>query len=108
MPTAGETPRFGPHIKPLFRRRDRQSMSFAFDLWSHADVSQRAATILGSAAGRHYALRRRLADGEDRHLRPLDRRWQVGLVPGGRTPRITSSSKYRTAGADVAPVQEEP
>ena len=47
MPTAGETPRFGPHIKPLFRRRDRQSMSFAFDLWSHADVSQRAATILG-------------------------------------------------------------
>ena len=43
----GETPRFGQHIKPLFRRRDRQSMSFAFDLWSHADVSKRAATILG-------------------------------------------------------------
>ena len=47
MPTAGETPRFGQHIKLLFRRRDRQSTSFAFDLWSHAEVSQRAATMLG-------------------------------------------------------------
>ena len=37
----------GKHSRPLFRRRDRQPMSFAFDLWSHADVSQRAATILG-------------------------------------------------------------
>ena len=45
MPTAGETPRFGQHIKLRFRRRDRQSTSFAFDLWPY--VSQRAATILG-------------------------------------------------------------
>jgi CDGSH-type Zn-finger protein len=47
LPGPGETPRFDPHIKALFRRRDRQSMLFAFDLWSHADVSQHAADILG-------------------------------------------------------------
>jgi CDGSH-type Zn-finger protein/truncated hemoglobin YjbI len=46
LPAAGETVRFEQHIKPLFRRRDRQSMLFAFDLWSHADVSQHAETIL--------------------------------------------------------------
>ena len=39
--------RFGQHIKALFRRRDRQPTSFAVDLWSHAEVSQRAATMLG-------------------------------------------------------------
>jgi CDGSH-type Zn-finger protein/truncated hemoglobin YjbI len=47
LPAAGEKVRFEQHIKPLFRRRDRQSMSFAFDLWSHADVSQHADAILG-------------------------------------------------------------
>jgi CDGSH-type Zn-finger protein/truncated hemoglobin YjbI len=46
LPAAGETLSFEKHIKPLFRRRDRQSMSFAFDLWSHADVSQHADAIL--------------------------------------------------------------
>jgi CDGSH-type Zn-finger protein/truncated hemoglobin YjbI len=46
LPAAGETVRFDQHIKPLFRRRDRQSMLFAFDLWSHADVSQHAQAIL--------------------------------------------------------------
>ena len=33
-------------IKPLFRERDRQSMRFAFDLWSHEDVSAHADAIL--------------------------------------------------------------
>jgi len=47
LPAAGETIRFGQHIRPLFRRRDRQSMQFAFDLWSHADVNQHADAILG-------------------------------------------------------------
>ena len=47
LPAVGETVRFEQHIKPLFRRRDRQSMQFAFDLWSHADVSQHAEAILG-------------------------------------------------------------
>jgi len=37
---------FAAHIKPLFRQRDRQSMSFAFDLWSFDDVSARAEEIL--------------------------------------------------------------
>jgi hypothetical protein len=37
---------FEAHVKPLFRSRDRQSMRFAFDLWSSADVQAHAADIL--------------------------------------------------------------
>lgn len=51
LPATGEPVSFAQHIKPLFRRRDRQSMSFAFDLWSHADVSQHAEAILERLAG---------------------------------------------------------
>jgi len=36
---------FAQHIKPLFRARDRQSMTFAFDLWSADDVRAHAAAI---------------------------------------------------------------
>jgi hypothetical protein len=37
---------FETHIKPLFRLRDRDSMRFAFDLWSGADVRAHADAIL--------------------------------------------------------------
>jgi hypothetical protein len=37
---------YDTHIKPLFRQRDRDSMRFAFDLWSHQDVSTHAEAIL--------------------------------------------------------------
>jgi Ferritin-like len=37
---------FEEHIKPLFRERDRDSMRFAFDLWSLEDVSTHADAIL--------------------------------------------------------------
>jgi CDGSH-type Zn-finger protein/truncated hemoglobin YjbI len=46
LPGPDETVRFAAHIKPLFRERDRQSMSFAFDLWSLDDVRTHAADIL--------------------------------------------------------------
>jgi truncated hemoglobin YjbI len=46
LPGAGEPISFAQHIKPLFRERDRQSMRFAFDLWSHHDVSTHADAIL--------------------------------------------------------------
>ena len=46
LPGPGDEVRFADHIKPLFRRTDRQSMSFAFDLWEYADVSEHAAAIL--------------------------------------------------------------
>jgi hypothetical protein len=46
LPGPDEPVSFAAHIKPLFRQRDRQSMSFAFDLWSFDDVSARAAEIL--------------------------------------------------------------
>ena len=37
---------FEDNIKPLFRERDRDSMRFAFDLWSLDDVSAHAGAIL--------------------------------------------------------------
>lgn len=46
LPTADEPVGFDRHIKPLFREMDRKSMSFAFDLWSHEDVTKHADAIL--------------------------------------------------------------
>ncbi len=46
LPAADEAVSFDAHIKPLFREKDRQSMSFAFDLWSIDDVRTHAAGIL--------------------------------------------------------------
>jgi hypothetical protein len=37
---------FEEHIKPLFREGDRQSMKWAFDLWSHDDVARNGDAIL--------------------------------------------------------------
>jgi hypothetical protein len=37
---------FSQHIRPLFRERDRESMTFAFDLWSHDDVAENSDAIL--------------------------------------------------------------
>jgi hypothetical protein len=37
---------FEQHIRPLFREEDRESMEFAFDLWSHDDVARNADEIL--------------------------------------------------------------
>ena len=45
-PEGGEQISFERHIRCLFRRRDRQSMTFAFDLWSYDEVSRHAAVIL--------------------------------------------------------------
>lgn len=41
---------FEKDIKPLFRDKDRESMSRAFDLWSYADVSSHADAILKQVA----------------------------------------------------------
>ncbi|HZR52767.1 MAG TPA: ferritin-like protein [Streptosporangiaceae bacterium] len=47
LPGPDQAVGFEAHIRPLFRDRDRQSMSFVFDLWSYDDVRLRAAEILG-------------------------------------------------------------
>lgn len=45
--TADDEPvRFEKHIQPLFRARDRQSMTFVFDLWAYDDVRTHADAIL--------------------------------------------------------------
>jgi CDGSH-type Zn-finger protein/truncated hemoglobin YjbI len=46
LPGPDEPVGFERNIKPLSRERDRQSMRFAFDLWSHQDVDEHADAIL--------------------------------------------------------------
>ncbi len=46
LPHPDEPVSFEKHVKTLFRHRDRQSMKFAFDLWSYDDVKQNAHPIL--------------------------------------------------------------
>jgi hypothetical protein len=48
VPPADEPVSFEQDVKPLFRERDHDSMRFAFDLWSHDDVSRHADAILGT------------------------------------------------------------
>src|SRR5205807_9527160 len=42
----GEPVSFGKHVRTLFRKRDRNSMKFAFDLRSYTDVRTHAEQIL--------------------------------------------------------------
>jgi truncated hemoglobin YjbI len=46
LPTADDPLHFSEHIQPLFRPKDRQSMKWAFDLWSYEDVTTHASGIL--------------------------------------------------------------
>jgi CDGSH-type Zn-finger protein/truncated hemoglobin YjbI len=45
-PADGEILNFDVHIKPLFRVMDRNSMRFAFDLWSENEVAKHGSAIL--------------------------------------------------------------
>jgi CDGSH-type Zn-finger protein/truncated hemoglobin YjbI len=65
LPAPGEPVGFAAHIKPLFRASDRQSMSFALDLWSYDDVRAHAADIV-----------RRLQDGS----MPCDGAWSAARI----------------------------
>jgi CDGSH-type Zn-finger protein/truncated hemoglobin YjbI len=65
LPGPGQPVGFAAHIKPLFRARDRQSMSFAFDLWSYDDVRAHAADI-----------EQRLHDG----TMPCDGAWSAARI----------------------------
>ena len=46
LPGPDQPVSFAQHIKPLFRKMDRESMSFVFDLWSYGDVRKHATEIL--------------------------------------------------------------
>ena len=46
MPESDKPLSFEQHIKPLFREGDRQSMKWAFDLWSHNEVARNSDAIL--------------------------------------------------------------
>jgi hypothetical protein len=51
IPNPEEPLSFETHVKPMFRERDRESMAFAFDLWSRDDVGQYADAILARLQG---------------------------------------------------------
>jgi hypothetical protein len=65
MASNDQTISFDQDIKPLFRERDRESMKWAFDLWSYDDVSANDDAILG-----------RLKDGS----MPCDGAWPAEQV----------------------------
>jgi hypothetical protein len=44
MAAADQPPGFARDIRPLFRPKDRESMTFAFDLWDVGDVRSHAET----------------------------------------------------------------
>ncbi len=46
LPAPDEPVSFAQDIKPLFREMDRDSMTFAFDLWDVDDVRSNAEAIL--------------------------------------------------------------
>jgi hypothetical protein len=64
-PANGQPVSFERDVKPLFRPSDRQSMTFAFDLWDVADVRANAEDIL-----------ERLQDGS----MPCDTTWSPGQI----------------------------
>ncbi len=89
---------FETNIRPLFRERDRDSMEFAFDLWSLDDVSENADAdrSVCSKTGTN-ALRRRVARGTGRAFRALGRKRQTGLTASktqspAQTPTDSNSS----------------
>lgn len=65
MSASDEPISFEQHIKPLFREGDRQSMKWAFDLWSHDDVARNREAIV-----------ERLRDG----TMPCDAAWPAEQV----------------------------
>ena len=50
LPGPDQPVSFAAHIRPLFRERDQQAMSWAFDLGSYDDVRSNAETILDRLA----------------------------------------------------------
>jgi CDGSH-type Zn-finger protein/truncated hemoglobin YjbI len=90
LPGEGEPVGFEEHIKPLFRERDRNSMKFAFDLWSVDQVTQHADAIL-----------QRLEDGS----MPCDGAWPAERVAVFRrwVKEGKPASNAATTGAPRAP-----
>jgi len=77
LPAADEPVRYEKHIKPLFRSRDRQSMTFVFDLWSYEDVREHADAILA-----------RLRNGS----MPCDGAWPAEMIDSFQRWRDTGMS----------------
>jgi hypothetical protein len=73
---------FEKDVKPLFREGDRQSMKWAFDLWSHGDAARNSTAIL-----------ERLRDG----TMPCDGAWadeQNSFSAGSRRERLSEARSF--------------
>ena len=51
LPDARQPVAYERNIKPLFRQKDRDTMKWAFDLWSYPDVKSHAAGIVERLRG---------------------------------------------------------
>ena len=92
---ATEPVSFETDVKPLFRERDRESMEFAFDLWSADDVSENADAILDRLKAGTMPCDGGLASGTGRPLRALGRRRQSALILFPEGIRMVSTQSRR-------------
>jgi len=69
---------FAKDIQPLFRDKDRESMRFAFDLWSYKDVVANAQAILDAIRSKKMP-----CDGAwpDEHVERLQHWIETGVKP---------------------------
>lgn len=86
MTTQESTPTYARDIQPLFRARDRASMSWAFDLWNYHDVSTHAQAILERLSSGYDAVRREVVRGADRSISQVGRSRDACVVPLRLTP----------------------
>ena len=105
VPDAATPVSFAEHIRPLFREKDRASMLFAFDLWSHADVSANADAILERLeAGAMPCDGAWLPDRIDVFRRWIDAGKRADASSPPAPPANASPSDAGSSGADLPPI----
>jgi hypothetical protein len=93
---------YDEHIRPLLREDDRESMLFAFDLWSYEDVSANAIAILEKVSAGAMP-----CDGAWPSERvELFRRWMdTGMREAASDPVPAAAALAEPGGASTAGVE---
>jgi hypothetical protein len=102
IPKSGTPVSYDEHIRPLFREKDRESMRFAFDLWSCEDVSANATAIFEQVSTGAMP-----CDGAWPAERvELFRRWMdTGMRETASDPVPESPARAEPSGASTASVE---
>jgi hypothetical protein len=102
IPKPGTPVSYDEYIRPLFRERDRESMRFAFDLWSCEDVSANASAIFEKLSTGAMP-----CDGAWPAERvELFRQWMdAGMRETASDPVPESSARAEPSGASTASVE---